>query len=50
VSVNILACQLIAEIGDVRRFPKKNSLVRFAGLEAPPNQSGTIDLKKVLLT
>lgn len=42
---NILACQLIAEIGDVRRFPKKNSLVCFAGLEAPPNQSGTVDPK-----
>ena len=42
---NILACQLIAEIGDIRRFPKKNSLVCFAGLEAPPNQSGTVDSK-----
>jgi transposase len=37
---NILAPQLIAEIGDVRRFPKKSSLVCFAGLEPTPNRSG----------
>jgi len=36
----ILAPQLIAEIGDVRRFPKKSSLVCFAGLEPTDNQSG----------
>ena len=37
----ILAPQLIAEIGDVRRFIKKSSLVAFAGLEPEDNQSGT---------
>lgn len=32
--------QLMAEIGDVRRFPHKGSLVAFAGVDAPPYQSG----------
>lgn len=36
----VLGPQLIAEIGDVRRFPKKSSLVCFAGLEPTDNQSG----------
>ena len=36
----ILGPQLIAEIGDVRRFSKKSSLVCFAGLEPTNNQSG----------
>jgi transposase len=35
-----LAPQLIAEIGDVRCFPKRSSLIRFAGIEPPENQSG----------
>ena len=35
-----LAPQLIAEIGDIRRFPKRTSLARFAGIEPPENQSG----------
>lgn len=37
---DILGPQLIAEIGDVRRFEKKGSLVCYAGLDVPPNQSG----------
>jgi transposase len=37
---DVLGPQLIAEIGDVRRFPKKSSLVCFAGLEPTDNQSG----------
>jgi transposase len=36
----ILGPQLIAEIGDLGRFIKKSSLVRFAGLEPVENQSG----------
>ncbi len=36
----ILGSQLIAEIGDIYRYPKKSSLVRFAGLEPVENQSG----------
>jgi transposase len=35
-----LAPQLIAEIGDIRRFPKRTSLACFAGIEPPENQSG----------
>jgi transposase len=36
-----LAAQLIAEIGDTRRFHKRTSLACFAGIEPPENQSGT---------
>jgi len=36
----ILAPQLIAEIGDIHRFSKKSSLVAFAGLEPTDNSSG----------
>ena len=32
--------QLMAEIGDVRRFDQKKSLVAFAGVDPMPNQSG----------
>ena len=39
----ILGPQIIAEIGDVYRFRKKSSLVRFAGLEPVENQSGSFD-------
>jgi len=35
-----LAPQLIAEIGDITRYPKRSSLTRFAGIEPPENQSG----------
>ena len=34
--------QLIAEIGDVRRFYSKKALVAYAGLDAPPNDSGDV--------
>lgn len=36
----VLGAQLIAEIGDIRRYPKRSSLARFAGIEPPENQSG----------
>lgn len=39
----VLAPKLIAEIGDIRRFPKKECLVAFAGVDAPPFQSGTYE-------
>ena len=39
----VFAPQLIAEIGAVYRFAKKGSLVAFAGLDAPPFQSGTFE-------
>jgi len=40
---DILCPQLMAEIGDVCRFRSKGSLVCFAGLEAPPYQSGKFE-------
>ena len=36
----ITAAQLIAEIGDVHRFPHRSSLVAFAGVDPAVNQSG----------
>ncbi|MBQ2830552.1 MAG: IS110 family transposase [Oscillospiraceae bacterium] len=39
-----LGPQLMAEIGDVRRFRSKRALVAFAGIDVPPYQSGTVDL------
>ena len=36
----ITAAQLMAEIGDVRRFPHRSSLVAFAGVDPAVNQSG----------
>lgn len=40
-----LGPQLIAEIGDVRRFHSKKALVAFAGIDAPPYQSGQMDIR-----
>lgn len=37
-----LGPQLIAEIGDVRRFHSKKALVAFAGIDSPPNDSGQV--------
>ena len=37
-----LGPQLIAEIGDVRRFYSKKALVAYAGLDAPPSDSGDV--------
>ena len=37
--------QLIAEVGDIRRFSQKGALVAYAGVDAPPYQSGTFDAK-----
>ena len=39
-----LGPQLMAEIGNVCRFHSKSALVAFAGLDAPPYQSGAIDV------
>jgi hypothetical protein len=41
----VLGCQLMAEIGDVSRFHNKKALVGFAGIDAPPYQSGTFNPK-----
>lgn len=40
-----MCAQLIAEIGDVRRFEHSKSLVAMAGIDPPPNQSGQVDVK-----
>lgn len=37
---DVLAPKLIAEIGDVRRFHSGKALVAYAGIDAPPYQSG----------
>lgn len=39
-----LGPQLMAEIGDVRRFHSKKALVAFAGIDAPPYQSGQMNV------
>ncbi len=39
-----LGPQLMAEIGDVRRFHSKKALVAFAGIDAPPYQSGQMEV------
>lgn len=41
----VLGPQLIAEIGDVSRFHNKHALVAFAGIDAPPFQSGSFNAK-----
>lgn len=41
----VLGPQLMAEIGDVRRFHSKKALVAFAGIDAPPYQSGTMNVR-----
>ena len=37
--------QLMAEIGDVRRFKHRGSLTAFAGVDPMPNQSGDLERK-----
>ena len=37
---DVLAPKLIAEIGDIRRFHNGKALIAFAGIDAPPYQSG----------
>lgn len=37
--------ELMAEIGDVRRFTHKGALVAFAGVDPQPYQSGALDVK-----
>ena len=37
---DVLAARLIGEIGDVRRFRNAKSLIAYAGIDAPPYQSG----------
>lgn len=41
----VMCSQLIAEIGDVRRFEHSKSIVAMVGIDLPPNQSGQINVK-----
>lgn len=41
----ILGPQLMAEIGDVRRFYSKKALVAFAGIDSPADDSGQVEGK-----
>lgn len=41
----VLGPQLMAEIGDVRRFHSKKALVAYAGIDAPPHQSGNFEAR-----
>lgn len=41
----VLGPQLMAEIGDVRRFCSKKALAAFAGIDAPPYQSGQVNVR-----
>lgn len=41
----VLSSQLIAEIENVCRFESKKSLIAFAGIDAPPYQSGTLNVQ-----
>jgi transposase len=41
----ITGAQLMAEIGDVRRFPNRSSLIAFAGVDPEVNQSGKQNTK-----
>lgn len=38
-----LAPCIIAEVGDIRRFKNKHSLIAYAGIDAPPFQSGAFN-------
>jgi len=40
-----LASQLIAEIGDITRFPRRGSLTAFAGVDPGAKQSGTMQMR-----
>ena len=39
---DVLAPRLIADIGDVRRFHSGKALIAYAGIDAPPYQSGSL--------
>lgn len=43
---DVLAPRIIAEIGDVRRFKNKHSLIAYADTDAPPYQSGAFNALK----
>ena len=47
---DVLGPQLMAEIGDVIRFKSKKSLIAFAGIDSPADQSGQMDNKSKAIT
>ncbi len=46
----VVCSQLIAKIGDVRRFEHSELLVAIAGIDPPSDQSGTHDPKSSLIS
>lgn len=42
-----LGPQIMAELGDVRRFERRSAIVAFAGVDPKPNQSGKYEVKSV---
>lgn len=46
----VTAAQLIAEIGDVRRFPRRSALVGFAGVDPAVYQSGKTEAQSSPMT
>lgn len=40
----VYCAQLMAEIGDIGRFDSKKALIGYAGIDAPPYQSGSINI------
>ena len=40
---DVTAAQLMAEIGDVRNYPRRSSIVAFAGIDPEVNQSGKMN-------
>ena len=45
-----LGPQLMAEIGNVRRFHSKKALIAYAGIDSPPYQSGDVNVKSRSMT
>ena len=42
---DVIAAQLMAEIGDIRNYPRRSSLVGFAGVDPEVNQSGKMNVE-----
>jgi hypothetical protein len=42
---DVIAAQLMAEIGDIRNYPHRSSLVGFAGVDPEVNQSGKMNVE-----
>lgn len=42
----VLSARIIAEIGDITKYKNKHSLIAYAGIDAPPYQSGKFNATK----